>query len=363
MHILHFEAGRNLYGGALQVLYLMQGLKARGCHNTLLCAADSNLAEATTRDTAEVCRIPMIGELDPSILVHLSRALRAGKPDILHVHSRRGADLWGSIAASLWGIKAVVSRRVDNPEPALLARLKYRPYARVITISEGIRKVLLKEGLPAEKIVCVPSAVDLQSCQEECCKEWFCQQFNLPNDARTIGVIAQLIKRKGHRYVIEAAPTILNSFPDAHFIFFGQGPLREELQRLCREARISDKVYFAGFRKDLKKLLPCLDLVLHPATMEGLGVALLEAAARGVPIVASRVGGIPEIVHHGRNGYLVPATDAVALAQATVALLKNPSQARQFGQAGREIVRTEFSIEAMVAGNLRVYQEVMAEPQ
>lgn len=359
MHILHLESGRNLYGGALQVLYLMRGLKARGCRNTLVCAKGSAIAGAVSKGTAEVFPIPMTGELDPSILFRLRRLLRVARPDIMHVHSRRGADWWGGIAASLEGCQAVVSRRVDNPEPGWLARHKYRRYGRVITISEGIRKVLLGEGIPAEKIACVPSAVDVEAYGEVCARQWFRNQFGLPAEVRTIGVIAQLIERKGHRYLIAAAPAILSRFPETRFIFFGQGPLRDELQQWCREARIGDKVRFAGFRTDLPRLLACLDLVVHPATMEGLGVALLQAAACGVPIVASRAGGIPEIVQHGRNGYLVPPADATALAEAVTALWDDAGLAERFGRGGREIVRSRFSIDAMVAGNLRVYQELL----
>lgn len=361
MHILHLEFGRNLYGGALQVLYLMQGLKKRGCRNTLLCTEHSAIAEAAADAAAEICRFPLAGELDPLLPFHLGRSIRAVQPDILHVHSRRGADLWGGIAASMWRIKAVVSRRVDNPEPAWLARLKYQRYARVIAISEGIRRVLLAEGVPAAKTVCVPSAVDHRFYQGSCNKTWFRRQFGLNNNERTIGVIAQLIQRKGHRYLIAAAPSIVRGFPNIRFIFFGRGPLQSELERLCREAKISDKVCFAGFRSDLEQLLPCLDLVVHPATLEGLGVSLLQAAASGLPIVASRVGGLPEIVRHGRNGYLVPAANPVAIAEAVSALLKDPLLAQRFGQAGREMVRSNFSLEAMVAGNLAVYQAVLAE--
>ena len=360
MRILHVETGKHLYGGALQVLYLMQGLKARSCQNTLVCAVASEIGKAAG-EAAAVYEVPMAGELDPGFVLRLGRIIRIEQPDIVHVHSRRGADLWGGIAARLTKTRVVVTRRVDNPEPPRLARAKYRLYDRVVTISEGIRQVLLTEGVVADKVVCVPSAVDISRYENVCEKAWFCREFGIQPCDKVIGLIAQFIARKGHRYLIEAAPGILAHFPETRFLFLGQGHLQKKLQEVSRRTNIADQLRFAGFRTDLERILPCLDLVVHPATMEGLGVCLLQAAASGLPIVATRVGGIPEIVHDGVSGYLVAPGDARALTDAVLSLLQDPGKANRFGQAGREIVRLHFSIEAMVAGNQRVYRQVLLE--
>lgn len=360
MHILHVETGRHLYGGALQVLHLMEGLKGQGCKNTLACIRGSEIAGAASA-CAVIYELPMAGELDPGFVFRLTRIIHTEQPDIMHVHSRRGADLWGALAARATKTKAVLTRRVDNPEPSWVARAKYRLYDRVITISNGIRKVLMSEGVPAKKIVCVPSAVDGRPYEQQCAKEWFCREFGLDPGNKMIGVIAQFIPRKGHHYLIDAAPEILSGYSDTQFLFFGQGPLQSRLQQLCRKNNIADKVHFLGFRKNLERILPCLDVVVHPATMEGLGVSLLQAAAAGVPIVASRVGGIPEVVHHGVNGYLVEAGSVKGIVHGVRDFLQDPVKAKRFGQAGREIVRSRFSIGAMVSGNLRVYRELLSE--
>lgn len=359
MHILHVETGRYLYGGPLQVLYLMGGLKAQGHNSTLVCAKGSEIATAADA-SAIVYEVPMAGELDPGFAFRLTRIIRAEQPDIVHVHSRRGADLWGALAARITRTKVVLTRRVDNLEPFWLARAKYRLYNRVITISNAIREVLMSEGVPAKKIVCVLSAVDGQPYAHECAKEWFCREFGLDPTNKVIGVIAQFIPRKGHRYVIEAAPQVLSSYPDARFLFFGQGPLQVKLQQLCKKHNIASQVYFVGFRNNLECILPCLDLVVHPASMEGLGVSLLQAAAAGVPIVAGRVGGIPEIVHDGVNGYLVDAGNSEALIRPVLSLLEDPLKSKRFGEAGRDLVRSHFSIGAMVAGNISVYSQVLS---
>jgi len=358
MHILHVETGRNLYGGALQVFYLLKGLTKFGYRNILVCPKGSAISDESG-PFATVCRVPMGGDLDPRFPICLLRVIRRERPDLIHVHSRRGADVWGGLAARLSGTKSVITRRVDNPEKRLVARMKYRMYDRVIAISEGIRTVLLSQDIPEDKMVCVPSAVDQELYQKVCRNEWFRGEFGLGPEMKAIGVIAQLIPRKGHRFLIEAAPSILKACPEARFIFFGQGPLKDHLESLCRENDLDGKVLFGGFRRDLEKILPCLSMVVHPATMEGLGVALLQASAAGVPIVASRTGGIPEILLDGQNGYLVPVGDVDALAQAIIALLIDPATAQKFGRKGREIARSLFSIEKMVQGNVAVYRQIL----
>jgi glycosyltransferase involved in cell wall biosynthesis len=128
------------------------------------------------------------------------------------------------------------------------------------------------------------------------------------------------------------------------------------------ELGLADVVHFEGFREDLDSLLPALDGFVHPATAEGLGVAVLEASRAGLPVVAAAAGGVPEIVVPGETGWLVPPGDAEALGQALVQLLDDPDEARRRGAAARERVRTEFSVAAMVAGNLAVYRGLVPAP-
>ena len=359
MHILHIETGRNLYGGALQVLYLLRGLREKRVENILVCPTGSDICQAAA-PYADLRAMPMRGELDLPFGLRLVRLIQACRPDVIHVHSRRGADLWGALAARSRGVPAVITRRVDNPEPALVARVKYRFYDRIVTISEGIRRVLLSEGIPKDRIVCVPSGVDHRRYRQPCDRRWFQREFDLLPAHRTIAMIAQFIPRKGHRLLVEAARQILISWPDARFLLFGKGPLEKEIRRLCKHSRIADKVIFGGFRDDLERILPCLDLLVHPAEMEGLGVSLLQAAAAGIPIIASRVGGIPEIVHDGLNGYLVEAGDVGGMAGRVTKILAEPEKARRLGSAGLKMVQSRFSIGAMVNGNLSVYRDVLS---
>lgn len=358
MKVIHVETGMNLYGGALQVFYLLRGLQAAGVENILVCPRGSGIA-AVASPYADVRELTCRGELDAVFGHRLFRLVCAERADILHVHSRRGADLWGSLVVRRSGQTALLTRRVDNPEPGWLARWKYRPFRRIVTISEGIRQVLLGEGLADGSIECIHSAVDAEAYRREPDPAWFRREFGLPDDAAAVGVIAQLIERKGHRFLIEAAPGILKQCPNVYFLFFGKGPEHEQLEGLCRQAGIAERFRFAGFRDDMPAILPNLQLVAHPALMEGLGIALLQASAAGIPIVAARSGGIPEIVDDGVNGRLVAAGQAGELCGAIVDLLNSPAKRIEMGGKGKRLVEENFSIAAMVRGNLRIYRDIL----
>jgi glycosyltransferase involved in cell wall biosynthesis len=357
--LVHVEAGMHLYGGALQVAYLLNGLRRWPLRNVLVCPEGSAIARQAATVVDRVYEIPMSGDMDVSLIRRLRTIIRAEDASLVHLHSRRGADVLGGIAARLEKTACVLSRRVDNPESRIVATLKYRLYDRVITISDGIRRVLLREGVPAANVVCVHSAVDADRFDRDPERDWFLPAFDLPGDARVLGMIAQLIPRKGHRYLLAALPEVLAACPDVHVLLFGQGPLQAELQQQLQDQRLRGRVRLVGFRDDLERILPCLYGVVHPADMEGLGVSLLQAAAAGVPLIGTEAGGIPEIVRHDVNGLLVPPGDVTRLRAALFRLLDDDARAGRWGAAGKRIVREEFSIEAMTEGNYRVYRSLL----
>ncbi len=360
MKILHVETGQHLYGGARQVQYLLAGLRARGVDNVLAAPAGSAIAGVGEQLGVRVHPLTVGGGTGFRLFRELADLLARERPALLHVHSRRYAvDFWGGLAARRRGLPAVLSRRVDNPEPGWLARLKYQPYARVITISEGIRRVLLDEGLAARQVMTVRSAVDVGEYTTDCDRAWMHETFALDSDAVVIGMIAQLIPRKGHRHLLRALVDVAPDYPRLRVLLFGKGALRDEIEQQISELRLERTVALAGFRDDLNRVLPCLDLVVHPADMEGLGVSLIQAAACGVPLIASRAGGMPEIVRDGENGLLIPPGDVPALARALRTLLDDPGRRRALGRAGRALVEREFSVDAMVEGNLAMYRDVL----
>ena len=358
MRILHVEGGRNFYGGAHQILLLMEGLKSRGIENILACRRGSELSRLAS-SVAEVKPISMRGDLDVGLILRLIKVIRESHPDVIHLHSRIGADVMGGIAARLAGVPVVHSRRQDNPESRLAVALKYRLHDRIIAISKAIGQVLLKEGLPEQKLRCVLDAVEITPRIEIPDRAWFNKEFGLESGAPVLGVVAQLIPRKGHRVLIEAMPEILEAFPDTQVLFFGKGAGAAELEALIHQKSLSRSVRLAGFREDLERILPCIDVLVHPALREGMGVSLLQAQLARVAVVASAVGGIPEAIEDGVTGFLVPPDNPLSLSRAIVRLIGNPVLRKRMGERGRMFVESHFSSDHMVEGNLAVYRELV----
>ncbi len=359
MRILHIETGRHLYGGAYQVVLLLRGLAAHpGVENVLCAARGSAISSGVSGTTAHVCPLSMAGDVDPRFPYALHRIIRRWAPDVIHVHSRRGADWWGGLLAKYNRIPALITRRVDNPEIGWAARMKYGLYQRVAVISHGIKNVLLRTGVPEKKMVVIPSSVEPESFEIPCRRSWFLETCRPHEEHIPIAMIAQFIPRKGHQTLVEAAPRIVRKFPMVRFLLFGRGPLQARIKEEVKRRSLDDHFLFMGYRSDLPRFLPCVTLVVHPARLEGLGVSLIQAAAAGRPIVACRAGGIPEVVRDGFNGLLVPPSDPEALAEAVAELLENPHLRHVFGENGRKYARSKFHPQKMVSAYLKLYSEI-----
>jgi glycosyltransferase involved in cell wall biosynthesis len=237
---------------------------------------------------------------------------------------------------------------------------RYPLYDHVVTISEGIRQVLLAEGLPNAKTSCVRSAINVRPYLREYDKPAYRASLGLAPDTPLIGTVAQLIPRKGHRHLLAALHDVLPRHPDLQVLIFGRGPMEGELRQAIATQGLGRNVRMMGFVDDLPAILGCLDVLAHPADMEGLGVSLLQASAAQVPIVASRAGGIPEAVHDGETGLLIAPGDVAALGVALNRLLDDAPLRQRMGQAGRIMMLRDFSVDAMCDGNLNVYRSVLS---
>ena len=357
MRILHIEAGRHLYGGANQVRTLINGLAAARIDNVLVCARDGELGRSPL--AAKVVPVRTFGDLDVGSFVRFERAIRAFAPDVVHVHSRRGADLWGGAAAARAGVPAVLTRRVDSAEPRPWARLKFRPYARIVALSRAIEAQLAACGIGAERVARIASAVDTQRYRPDpSARARVLAELGLARDALVVGVVAQLIERKGHDRLLAALPEVARRIPRVNVVLFGRGPREAALREELRALGLDGRTRVAGFRPDLPELLPGLDLLVHPARREGLGAALLEAASCGLPIVAAPVGGVPDVIEDGRTGWLVDCADPAVLADALARLLSDSAERKRLGEAARRDVERRFSVGAMVDAHLRLYATI-----
>ena len=357
--ILHVETGRHFLGGPQQVIYLIDALAARGFDNLLVCPPGSGIDTVAREHGIRVQNLFCAGDLDLPFAYRLSQFIKAEKPDLVHCHSRRGADMLGGLAASFADVPAVVSRRVDNTEPRLVAGLRYKPFRKVIAISTAIAEVLEERGIEAGRIEVIRSAVDADAfaAVPECGA--LRREFAIPDDAFTIAAAGQLIPRKGHRFLLQALAELEDRHARLRLVIFGDGYLGNALRDQAASLGLGGVVQFAGFREDLDGYIGCFDLFVHPASAEGLGVAVLKAAAAGVAVVGCDAGGLRESVMHGETGLLVPAEDAAALRTAIVALMNDNERRGSFGAAGRRRMQNEFSIARMADRHIRLYESLL----
>jgi glycosyltransferase involved in cell wall biosynthesis len=359
MKIVHVETGRHFYGGAQQVIWLIQGLDSRGIDNHLVCTRHSAIEDVAREAGIDVVALPCSGDLDLAFVWRLRRFLVQRKPDLVHCHSRRGADFLGGQAAAMAGVPAVVSRRVDQAEPALMSSLRYRRFRKVIAISANIAAVLRDAGISDDRVAVIRSAVNVDQMHKPRNREFLEAEFGIGRNDIAVAIVAQLISRKGHRFLLEDLSKLTHRYPMIRLQVFGEGVLEEELKRYTAALGLNHVVTFAGFRDDLDQYLSSFDLLVHPATREGLGVAMLKASAAGIPVIAFDVAGARESVRHETTGLLTAAEDSEALADAIARLIDDTALRQRLGENGRKRMEKEFSIEKMVDEHLNTYRAIL----
>jgi glycosyltransferase involved in cell wall biosynthesis len=221
--------------------------------------------------------------------------------------------------------------------------------------------MLIGDGIPEDRSVTVHEGIDLQHVDAAPAVNVH-ETFWLPHHAPVVGNVAALVPHKGQRYLVDAAHLVVQALPDARFLILGEGELRDHLERRVHDHHLEKHVFLPGFRTDVLGCMKSFDIFVMSSVTEGLGTSLLDAMACARPIVATRTGGIPEVVDDGVTGLLVPPRDPHALARAIVTLLSDADLRQRFGQAGLQRVRQRFTVERMVAGTLAVYARLAGRP-
>jgi glycosyltransferase involved in cell wall biosynthesis len=364
MFSLHIDTARTWRGGQNQVLVTVLGLRALG-HRTVLVAHSAGELRQRAKEGLELVPLAPRTEMDLGAAWRLSRVIKQLRPDIVHAHDPHGvamAALALSMSTQLAKPPLIASRRVDfRLRGSALSRWKYRQVDCFICASRAIRTLLVSAGVPEARVVTVHEGIDLERVAAAPPANLH-EELWLPHDAPIVGNVAALVPHKGQRHLVEAAALVVRQVPDARFVIAGEGELRESLERHIKEHHLEKHVLLAGFRPDVLSVHKAFDVFVMSSVTEGLGTSLLDAMAAGKPIVATRTGGIPEVVVDEETGILVPPRDHQAMADAIVRLLNDAALRERMGQAGLERACQKFSAERMVQNTLRVYQRVAMHP-
>lgn len=348
--VFHVDGERGLRGGERQLLYLAAALRARG-HDNVVCCRHGDALDGEARGQGfETLGLPFHFEFDPRSAWLLARAARRPHP-IIHAHTAHALGI--AAISQLFGGPAIVAhRRVDFPLRGSLSRLKYRRAGRLVAVSQAIARVLETGGIPGSLVTVIHDAMPVSA------EEWswvgidpppfavadperrhqarraLAESFGLDLAKAWVGNLAALEPRKDHDTLIRAAGRVLDQRPDTLFLIAGRGPEQERLEAAIKHRGLEGKVVLLGHQDDPALVLAALDVFVLSSQGEGMGSVLLEAAATGVAIAATNVGGIPEVIEHEFTGLLAPAHDESALAACILRLLDDPGLARRLAAAG-----------------------------
>jgi L-malate glycosyltransferase len=349
--VLHLDTEPGWRGGQQQLLLLHRGLCAAGMDSTVLCRRDDALAQRLAHD-----HLPSITCTSGTLTT--ARAVRAWlrhhPTGIIHAHASAAHAAARLAVIGHSRTPLIVTRRVDFAlKSGVIARWKYGPrITRFIAVSAAIAGVLTRGGVAPAQITVIPDgaaappAIDVPTCRHEVRRS-----AQIDEHALLVLCPAALVAHKGHRVLIEAWRMIADDVPHAHLLLAGRGDLEDALRQ---QAATVPRVHFLGWRDDLPQVIAACDAATLTSVEEGLGSALIECQLAGLPIVASRAGGIPEVVADGHSGLLAPVGDSAAVAQHLRRILSDDALRHRLSQGARQHAST-LSADVMVERHRTLY--------
>ncbi len=358
--ILHTESAKRWGGQERRTFAEAREFKKRGYRVILAVQPGSALGKHAKEIGIEVREIEMRNREILRAFFRLFSLIRREKVDIVNTHSSK--DSWiASFAARLAHRPILLrTRHVTIPISNHPFNIVYKLPHRIITVSNYVRETMIqKNRIKPEKIISIPTAINLKKFDFKMSGRKVREKLRIDPEVPLVGMIGVIRTEKGHPYFIEAAQRILKVHPKVRFLIVGQEPKGKTIVRRVRELKLEKKILVTGFRPDVPQVLAALDIFTMPSLREALGTALLEALAMKKPVIATRVGGIPEVIIHNQTGLLVPPADSKALARAILELLEDREKAKRLGKNGRRLVEEKFSQETMIERIENLYRELL----
>ena len=357
---MHIDTEKGWRGGEAQVFLLCEGIQKLNHNQIVVAQPDSPLAKKSREIGLDVLEIKMNGELDLRAARSLRKVIKAKGIDICHAHTSHAHTLALLSTYKMSKPLVVVSRRVDfkvgkNP----FSKMKFRNTDHIIAISNGVKDVLVNSGINEEKISIVFSGIDIKKYDKEIEVGKIRREFGIPPGAILVGNVAQLVDHKGHKYLIDAAKTVLSKIPGIYFMIVGDGELEETLRKQITANNLENHVILAGYRDDVENFLKDFNMFVMSSHLEGLCTSILDALLMGLPVVATDTGGIPDIIIDGETGLLAVPRDSASLAECIIKMINNEELQKKFINNGKNRVKKCFSSDLMVKSIEQIYYELI----
>ncbi len=374
--ILHVHVLPVITGSGINTFLTMNGLKHR-YHMEMACAPGGPLNDRARDNGITVRQIRnFVSEValckDLHALWQLYRLLRREHYDLMHTHNSKGGFI-GRLAARLAGgppvIHGVHGYAFHHDEPrlrrALFFLLEYiaRNWStRVICISQPLADLWVAKKLaPREKIRKIYSGIDVNEFKRTDKRDEIRRTLGLKQNDIAVGQVSKLWEGKGHCDIIEACVEIFEKVPNVKVFFIGEGPIRKKLENIVLQKGFGNRIIFLGFLNNVAQVTAAMDIAVLASYYEGMGRVILEAMAAGLPVIATRVGGIVDLVVDNKTGILVDAHSPDQIAKAAIRLARDVTLRKQMGLAGKERADSSFSAGEMIAQIDMLYTEVLAE--
>lgn len=364
--ILHLIVDLPVGGAEIHLLNLIRHLDRDRYLPTVLCIGKNGpIGEEIAKEGVPVKELGLLrkGGHDPGIVRSLREFLRKEKISLVHSHLYH-ANYYGRLAAFREGIPAVCTIQNTYARPKMHRRLinrwLARRTARIIAVSAQVRDDILRyDGVDPSKVVVIPNGVDPDKIDIPLTRAEARERLGIPAEYFLIGTVARLEEQKGLRYLLDAVRILREGGKKAYLLVAGSG--REEVRLREQAARdgIEDAVFFLGARRDVAELYRAMDVFALSSLWEGGPITLIEAMASGLPVVATPVGIVPEIVRDGVNGFIVPLREPAVLGEALWRVREDPARAEAMGREGRATVRGRYTHRHVAEKVMAIYEEVL----
>jgi glycosyltransferase involved in cell wall biosynthesis len=375
-NILYVFDNLEFGGGERVFAQLINRLSDKRYKIMVACFQTGAFIEKIEGSGAQIQPVDMRNRFNFGVILQLSNLIKKERVDIVHSQGAR-ADFFARMAAKLAGAPIVIST-VPMPVEGfdvhpmkkfiyiVLNRFSERFVDRFIVVSEALKKVMIeRHKIDPQKVVKIYNGIEVDEYHIDDDEEVMYgklslrEELGLKNEIPVIGAIGRLVWQKGFEYFIEAIPEVLKEFKGARFLLVGEGELKDELKVKSKKLKFEDKIFFVGFRNDIKEILQSIDVLVMPSLLEGLPMILLEAMAMEKPIVATEIEGIKEVLDNGKTGSLVPPKDSKVLAGAIIKMITHKENALNMGLAARKVVTERFGVDVMVEKHKEVYEELL----
>jgi glycosyltransferase involved in cell wall biosynthesis len=355
LRILQVCSARNAtYGAVASMMTLAGELRSRGHDVAFATFKGRRLGDHVRTQGFESHEVRVRFKIDPFAIASIARFVRRSKVDVVHSHLST-SSVNGSFAARLANVPGVATVH------GMSGKLSFLPAHHLIAVSGEVRRHLIQQGVHESKISIVPNGIEFGQA-DAVARSAARARLGVDDHVPLIGTTARLTPLKGVDHALYALAKVVQDLPHAQYVVFGSGPEAENLRELAETLGIAANVRFEGYREDVTELLPGLDVFLFPSLREAMGIAIVEAMSAGIPTVATRIGGIPEVLAP-ETGTLVAPSDPVAMSEALLSYLRDPELRSRVGKAAGERARSEYTAQRMASRTVDVYRAVLDRKQ